>query len=51
LQSAPGTPTRMQEVRQLIPAGQSRLIDTGRKLTSRQAQQIKVTIINADIVR
>jgi len=51
LQSAPGTPTRVQKVRQVIPAGQSSLIDTGRKLTSRQAQQIKVTIINADIVQ
>ncbi len=51
LQSAPGTPTRVQTIQQTIPAGQSRVVDTGRQLTARQAQQIKVTILSADIVR
>ncbi len=51
IQTVPGTPTRVQTVRQVIPAGKSRLIDTGRKLTARQAQGVKVTVINADIVQ
>lgn len=51
MQSAPGTPQRVQAVRQTIPAGQRRVIDTGRVLTQRQASQIKVVILKADVVQ
>ncbi|MFK7855336.1 MAG: M48 family metalloprotease [Granulosicoccus sp.] len=51
MQSAPGTPQRIQTVKQVIPAGQSRVIDTGRVLTKRQANQIKVVILKADVVQ
>jgi len=51
MQSAPGTPQRVQVVRQTIPAGQRRIVDTGRVLTQSQANQIKVVILKADVVQ
>lgn len=49
MQRAPGTPQRVVTVKEVIPAGQSRLIDTGRRLTQQLAAQIKVVILNADV--
>lgn len=51
MQSAPGTPQRVQVVRQTIPAGGRTVVDTGRKLTQSQANQIKVVILKADVVQ
>lgn len=51
LQSAPGTPQREVALPGVILAGKSRSMDTGRQLTRQQAQQIRVTILSADVVR
>jgi tetratricopeptide (TPR) repeat protein len=51
INSGPGTPQQVQTVREVIPAGQRRIIDTGRQLTSRQADRLRVVILNADVVR
>jgi predicted Zn-dependent protease len=46
-----GTQQQVQTVRQLIPAGQSRLIDTRRRLTQQQANRLRVVILDAKMAQ
>ena len=47
ISGGPGTQQQVQTVRQMIPAGQRRLIDTGRRLTQQQANRLRVVILDA----
>jgi tetratricopeptide (TPR) repeat protein len=51
VQLSAGAPQRVQLVRQVIPAGQRRVIDTGQRLSRQRASQIKVVVLKADVVR
>ncbi|MGQ7843471.1 M48 family metalloprotease [Granulosicoccus sp. 3-233] len=46
-----GTPQQVMMVRQAIPAGQSRVVDTGRRLTRPQSERMLVRILDARIQR
>ncbi len=51
LRAAPNAPQRVQTIRQRIPAGSRRVIDTGLKISRQQANRIKVVVLNAEFVR
>lgn len=48
LQRGPDGPQSIEQVSRLIPAGQSRVVDTGRRLSTLQSQMIKVTVLRAE---
>jgi predicted Zn-dependent protease len=49
LRNGVNAPQRVQTIRKIIPAGQRYIIDTGAKMTKRQADGITVVVLNADI--
>lgn len=51
LRNGPNSPQRVQTIRKTIPPGQRHIIDTGAKMTKRQADQINVVVLNAQIAR
>lgn len=50
LQTVPGTPPRVQTMPGVLPPGQRRIVDTGRRLSARQARDVKVTVIDLDYI-
>lgn len=51
LRNGPNAPQRVQTIRKTIQPGQRHLIDTGAKMSKRQADQITVVILNAEIAQ
>lgn len=51
MQTAPGTPQRVQEVKRVIKPGERWTHPTGRKFTQSQARRVKVVVLGADIAR
>lgn len=45
------SPQRIQVIRRVIRSGERHVIDTGRRLNQQQANQIKVVIVSAQVVR
>lgn len=45
-----GYPQREASVRQMIPAGQSRMLDTGRRLSQSQAARMRVVVLDAQLL-
>lgn len=51
LSAGKGTPQQVLMVRKGIPAGQSRVVDTGRRLTRPQSERMLVQVLDAQIQR
>lgn len=51
LRTAPGTPQRVQTVKQIIKPGESFTHRTGRKFTAQQARQVRVVVLNSQTLR
>jgi tetratricopeptide (TPR) repeat protein len=51
MRTAPGTPQRVQTVTRIIKPGESLTHRTGRKFTALQARQVRVVVLNSQIVR
>lgn len=51
ISAGPGTPQQVTRVRQVIPAGQKRVVDTGRRLSQPQAARLRVVVIDAQVLQ
>ncbi len=51
ISGGPGTQQNVRTIRQIIPAGKRRLIDTGRRLTQQQANRLRVVVLDARMAK